>query len=286
MNKVTTINLNGNAYQVEESGYDAVRKYLDDATSNLGENEDKNEIILDLEQAIADKCSRFLTAHKNIILTSEIEEILKEMGPVQSQSEENKTDTNKEKEESKNEPKRLYRIREGAWLLGVCNGLAAYFTLDVTLVRLIFVGLTIITGGGWIIAYILMFFIVPDANTPQEKAAAFGVPFTAQEFVNRTKAQFENFKKKDWGNEKREWKEKKQRWKKEYELRKYEAKYKYGNNQRSPLLELIHAIFGLIWFAFLIVVAWAMYHYIPAVHTLFDQINIVLQKFFEQHINY
>ena len=42
MNKVITINLNGIAYQLEESGYDALRDYLDHAARRLGNNPDKD----------------------------------------------------------------------------------------------------------------------------------------------------------------------------------------------------------------------------------------------------
>ena len=54
MNKVTTINLNGKAYQVEEAGYELLRKYLDQAGVKLEGNPDKTEIMGDFEQAIAD----------------------------------------------------------------------------------------------------------------------------------------------------------------------------------------------------------------------------------------
>ena len=53
MNKVITINLHGNAYQLEEAGYDSLRAYLDDAARQLEGNPDKDEIIADIEQAIA-----------------------------------------------------------------------------------------------------------------------------------------------------------------------------------------------------------------------------------------
>ncbi len=41
MQKVITINLNGNAYQLDETGYDALRAYLDHADAQLGANPDK-----------------------------------------------------------------------------------------------------------------------------------------------------------------------------------------------------------------------------------------------------
>ena len=58
MRKVTTINLNNNAYQIDEDGYEALRAYLDTAARALANNPDREEILSDLEQAIADKCLR------------------------------------------------------------------------------------------------------------------------------------------------------------------------------------------------------------------------------------
>ena len=55
MQKVITINLNGNAYQLDESGYEALHKYLADASRALESNPDRAEIVSDLEQAIAEK---------------------------------------------------------------------------------------------------------------------------------------------------------------------------------------------------------------------------------------
>src|SRR3954469_21641240 len=85
MNKVITINLNGNAYQVEERGYELLCGYLDAADAQLKDNPDRAEIISDLEQAIADKCRNFLGPQKNIVTTAEIEQIIEAMGPVDSE---------------------------------------------------------------------------------------------------------------------------------------------------------------------------------------------------------
>ena len=46
-----------------------------------------------------------------------------------------------------NGTKRLYRRREGRIVAGVCAGLAAYFGVDATLVRLAFALFTVF--GGW-----------------------------------------------------------------------------------------------------------------------------------------
>ena len=46
------------------------------------DNPDRAEIIADLEQAIADKCRRFLGPHKTVVTAAEVEQIIREMGPV------------------------------------------------------------------------------------------------------------------------------------------------------------------------------------------------------------
>ncbi len=57
--------------------------------------------------------------------------------------------------------KRLYRSRKSRMLCGVCGGIAEFFNIDPTLVRLAFV-LFGCTGSG-ILAYIIAAIIMPDA---------------------------------------------------------------------------------------------------------------------------
>ena len=57
--------------------------------------------------------------------------------------------------------KRLYRIRDGRIVAGVCAGLAAYFGIDPTLVRLAFVLLTFFGGLG-VLLYLGAWMVIPD----------------------------------------------------------------------------------------------------------------------------
>src|SRR5271155_3341476 len=85
MNTVIIVNLNGIAFHLEEPGFQTLRAYLDRAQSQLTANPDKAEIMSDLEQAIADKCSHYLNAHKNVLTAAEIDDVVRQMGPVQSE---------------------------------------------------------------------------------------------------------------------------------------------------------------------------------------------------------
>ena len=229
MNKVITINLNGRAYQLEEAGYEALRKYLDEARAALREDPDKDEIMADFEQAVADKCDACLKGSKNVVSEKEIAAIISKMGPVEAKNGKGAVAGEKESADPAKRgatPKRLYRIMEGSVLRGVCNGIAAYFNLDATLVRVIFALLTIFTGGGWAIAYAVLMFVMPVARTADEVAQAHGEPpFTAQDFIDRANAEYEKYKANP-AESKQEWKQKMHAW-------KYEWRHEWREKRRT-----------------------------------------------------
>ena len=55
----------------------------------------------------------------------------------------------------------LHRLPKQGQISGVCAGLAEFFEIDVTLLRLIFVILAIATGGGVIVLYIVLSIVIP-----------------------------------------------------------------------------------------------------------------------------
>ena len=56
--------------------------------------------------------------------------------------------------------KKLHKVEQGKMLCGVCTGIAAYFDIDPTLVRLAWV-LFCVLGGSGLLAYIIMALIIP-----------------------------------------------------------------------------------------------------------------------------
>ena len=63
------------------------------------------------------------------------------------------------------EEKKLYKSNTNKKLCGVCGGIAEYFAVDPTIIRLLWVLGTIFVGAG-IIAYIIAAIVMPDQ--PQE----------------------------------------------------------------------------------------------------------------------
>jgi phage shock protein PspC (stress-responsive transcriptional regulator) len=276
MNTVIIINLNGNAFHLEEPGFQSLRAYLERAQTQLKDNPDRTEIMADLEQAIADKCAHFLRPHKNVLTAAEIDGVLKEMGPVQTDGDAPGGAASAEqahvgtKGTGAAAPKRLYQIRDGAMLSGVCTGIAAYLDIDVTIVRILFVVLTVLTGGLWILVYLVMMLVVPFANTGEEHAAATGAPFNAQEVIDQAKKHYAEFKdNKEW---RRHWRQQRREWRRRW----HEGAYWWGHNlQRNvhqfstsagygghlgatlliPFLAVFNALLFCLWIAAIISLA-------------------------------
>ena len=57
--------------------------------------------------------------------------------------------------------KRLYRLREGRMVCGVCGGIAKYFRLDPTVVRLVWAVASCFAFAG-VIAYVAAALIIPE----------------------------------------------------------------------------------------------------------------------------
>ena len=85
---------------------------------------------------------------------------------------------------------------------GVANGLAAYFNVDPTIVRVAFVAAAVVEMANYdrppmlaIGLYVLLVFLVPYAKTSEERAAAqgasAGLPYKLQNAVEKVKAKFD-----------------------------------------------------------------------------------------------
>jgi len=62
------------------------------------------------------------------------------------------------------ENKKLYRSNKNRIIAGVCGGIAEFFNLDPTLVRLAVVLLSLASVGTGIVAYIIAAVIIPDES--------------------------------------------------------------------------------------------------------------------------
>jgi hypothetical protein len=90
-----------------------------------------------------------------------------------------------------------------------------------------------------------MMIVVPRANTSEQKAAASGAPYTAQDYVARAREEYAKLSdRSEWKQRRREWKNKRrqERWERKHEY--YEAKHPPFF---PPFLGLITAAMSVAW---------------------------------------
>ncbi|HJV20829.1 MAG TPA: PspC domain-containing protein [Sediminibacterium sp.] len=186
MKKVININFQGRVIPIEEAAYDVLKQYVESLRKFFANEEGRDEIINDIEGRIAELFGERLKKGSTCITGEDVNGIIDSMGrPEDFEEEENNvksqpgvgkssqegTRSNYEYQSAPNKG-RLYRDDNEKILGGVCSGLAAYFRIDPTIIRLIFV-LFIFSGGAGFLLYILMWAILPsrplDNNVPSTK---------------------------------------------------------------------------------------------------------------------
>ncbi len=172
MNKIITINLGGRAIQIEEDAYDALREYLHQLEKQFAKTENGREIIEDIEAMISEMLSDKLKNGRVSVNVSDVKEVVNIMGKPSDfeDNAESETESNYNYGQGNNGEfqKRLYRDVDQRFLGGVCSGLAHYFNIDITIVRIIWLLMFFAFGTGFVI-YIILWAVIPKANTTAEK---------------------------------------------------------------------------------------------------------------------
>jgi len=182
-----TARLNRSTLQFDEAAYARLEQYLAESASLLEGDPDPQEILNDLEQAVADQCTRRMAADQVIVTPAQLEPALAEIGAVQVPG--NGTQPAPSPRDAGRDAARpLRQISEGAVISGVCQGLARYFGLDVTLLRVIAVILLVVTGGGMIPVYLALMLLMPYAPLETGGKALRWLPAKCRSFVEFLRA--------------------------------------------------------------------------------------------------
>ena len=209
MKEVKKCSISGVAFTMDADAYQELENYLDSLKKTYKDTPDGAEIVADIEARIAEL---ILTTQDNTRVVEKplILNIIHQMGSVEDISEES---SDKKAPEEPRIPRRLYRDTENAKLGGVCAGLANYFDVDPTWIRLgMFAPLLIIVFGSigfhsigfhwltwfipftsnlfgvFILGYIIMWFAVPPASSARQKLEMKGERITARSIRENTPA--------------------------------------------------------------------------------------------------
>ena len=203
MNKTVSIHIQGFAFILEEQAYEVLRKYLNDLSAILQNEEGKDEILQDIELRIIELLQEKVNAQQ-VVQLEVIEEIIKLLGSPEAFSEEETTtsQTSAESTEPMAAHKRFFRDPENPILGGVAGGVAAYFNIDVVFVRFFFVLFTMAFGSG-IPIYIILWIVTPRALTASEKLQMRGRAVNVESIKTEFREATERVegKAKKWSNQ-------------------------------------------------------------------------------------
>ncbi len=169
MNKTVSIHLQGVPFIFEEQAYDRLNTYLQQLTQVLQKEEGSDEIIQDIELRMVELIQQQLTPFKQVVELSVIEQIIEKLGQPEDFSDDSAatSETTSTVQEDSIE-KRLFRDGDRAMIGGVCAGVAAYFNVDVVIIRAIYI-FTFLTFGIGFLFYIVLWAIIPLAKTSSDK---------------------------------------------------------------------------------------------------------------------
>ena len=192
MNKTVNINLGGMFFHIDEDAYQKLSRYFDAIKRSLSDSNGQDEIIKDIEMRIAELVSEKHTSEKQVINLKELDEIIAVMGqPEDYRIDPDGDETQKNNFNTTNRAhKKLYRDKDKGSIAGVCTGLGHYFGIDSVWIKILFLILASTSFG--IIAYIILWIVMPEAVTTSEKLEMTGEPITISNIEKKVREEFEN----------------------------------------------------------------------------------------------
>jgi phage shock protein PspC (stress-responsive transcriptional regulator) len=191
MKKTVTINLGGMVYHIDEDAYTILNDYLDRIKNGISNLDSNKEIYEDIENRIAELISGRLRNSRQVVSIQEVNFIIGIMGQPEDISDNDKSNR---QNSGSNKYRRIYRDPDNRIIGGVSSGLAVYWNLDPTLIRVIFVILTLFGMAG-VFIYLVLWIVLPEAQTSAQKIEMHGDTVTLSSLIDFFKNEFENVKK-------------------------------------------------------------------------------------------
>jgi len=173
MNKVMNLNIGGIVFNVDDDAFEKLKKYLKGINKHFSNSTGGEEIIIDIEARIAELFQKKLSNKKEVITLEDVVDVISIMGNPSDFEDDNESyfDDKNIKQVGR---KRLFRDMDNRMIGGVCSGLGAFFQVDIVWFRLAFVIATL--SGLSILAYLILWIIIPPAITISEKLEMQGEP--------------------------------------------------------------------------------------------------------------
>jgi len=201
MKKTLTVNISGQVFHIDEDAYRVLNDYLQSIKQHFSKTRGGDEIYTDIEARIAEMLKERMQQNKEVITIEDISQVIQTIGdPGEFGTDTEEQSTTGKQDINVKSVKRLYRDPDHAMLGGVCSGLAAYFHTDVVWFRLGFAVAAIVGFGAPVLVYLVLWIVVPEANTLTEKLEMKGekvnlsnISQSVREEIEKVKSKFNDF---------------------------------------------------------------------------------------------
>ena len=190
MKKVINVSLGGRSFTLNEDAYNRLNTYLTHFRAKLSVPDyQKAEVMEEIEGRIAELFYKETGDTSRVVTLEMTEKVAAALGMPDGSAENGSAAGTYTP--AGDMPRKLYRDVDNKSVAGVCSGLALYFDIDITLIRiLMLVALIFGSAGFWI--YVILWIAVPKADTPAKKCEMRGIPPTAE---NMSRFARETYKK-------------------------------------------------------------------------------------------
>ena len=154
MKETINVNIGAQAFTLDKDAYNRLSLYLDDVAGRI--TEAREEVMADIEARLAEMFREWLSSPMMVVTLPMVERAIKQMG------EPDTFGPKRPQAESRgSSPKGIRRSRTDRSIAGVCGGLAKYFGIDTTVLRIAMLCL-ILFGGMSLWVYIILWLLIPE----------------------------------------------------------------------------------------------------------------------------
>lgn len=176
MNKVIQIQLGSMVFTLAVDAYEHLHAYLESLRNHLGNQSSTAEIMEDIEVRMAELFTERLNGVNRTLLKTDVQSVILIMGDAQQMDANGAAESHSNQAQKDPRSERFHKLRRDPYnqsLGGVCAGIARYFQLDATFVRILFVLALVLFGSG-VLLYIILWIVIPEATNEERNYFAPG----------------------------------------------------------------------------------------------------------------
>ena len=156
MKETINVNIAGQAFTMDMDAYSALTSYIDDIARRMPETD--TETLADIEARVAEIFRERVPSPMMVITYGVVRSTMNQIGQPENFGTANRPLNSKLRND--NGERRLYRSRKDRSIAGVCAGVAKYFGLEASMVRIAAI-LCIFAAGATLWIYLILWAVLP-----------------------------------------------------------------------------------------------------------------------------